>query len=333
MALVFLSEWTTASAQESTLVQQAADAYQRLDYPAAIVSIRRALATRLTVDDRITAYELLAFSYGAVDSARQAVDAFRELIFLDPDREPDPNTVSPRITSLYASALGQVLVVRHIRTDTVSFVAGDGDAVVEFELSRPALVVARAVGPGIDVVLDSMSVAGAGRVRWPATTPTGEPAPPGIYQIILAAGSGREEYAGQVLVEVRHRPVDTLLHLTALPDAVELPETVIPPRTWRPLGLATLYTAVGAGAALALENTSLGTGARRELVMVSAATLLTGFVMSLRRPAPEPVPGNILYNQLLREELGRRNAEITRTNVERRSQTLLTVLPADEGPE
>lgn len=314
-------------AQDAALTRQAVEAHQRLDYPGAIVAARRALSGRLSRADRITLYELLGLSYGALDSTRQAVDAFRELIFLDPDREPDMSRVSPRITSLYASAMGQVLVVRRIRADTTSFVAGRGSATVRFQVSRPARVVVRAVGAGLDLVLDTMSVAGEGRAQWGAADSVGEPVPPGAYQFILTAASGREEYAGQIQLEVRHALVDTLAHLTALPGYAELPESEIPSRSWRPLGLATLYTAIGAGAALALENTSLGTDTRREVVAVSAVTLLTGFVLSLRTPGPKPLPSNVLYNQLLREELARRNGEIAAINTDRRRQTLVTVLP------
>src|SRR4051812_15594768 len=99
-----------ARGQEGAL-DRAQGAYQSLDYAAAIRSAHDALADRIPEATRIAAYEILAFSYAALDSTRQAVEAFRELIFLDPNRTPDVERVSPRITALYALALGQVLVV------------------------------------------------------------------------------------------------------------------------------------------------------------------------------------------------------------------------------
>jgi len=179
LVLSLLVRAEAVDAQEAVRAQQALEAYRRLDYPAAIVMARRALAQQPSRADRIALYELLGFSYGALDSTRQAVDAFRELIFLDPDREPDVSRVSPRITSLYASALGQVLVVRRIRSDTASFIAGQGGASVSFQISRPARVVVRAVGAGLDLVVDTMAVAGEGRARWGATDLVGNPVPPG----------------------------------------------------------------------------------------------------------------------------------------------------------
>ena len=132
---------------------RAKTAYEALEFSAAITAVQRALQQRLSPEDRTLAYEILAYSYGVLDSARQAVDAFKELVFLDPDREPDVERVSPRITSLYASALAQVLVVRRLAVDSTSFVAGDGGVPVRFEVSRASRAVTRIVGPGMDAVI------------------------------------------------------------------------------------------------------------------------------------------------------------------------------------
>ena len=114
-----------ALAQQNPTVRRATQAYDQLDYSNAVILARRALAERLSREDRVQVYQVLGYSYGAMDSLRQAVEAFRQLIFLAPDREPDVERVSPRITSLYASALGQVLVVRKVQVDSASFVAAD----------------------------------------------------------------------------------------------------------------------------------------------------------------------------------------------------------------
>lgn len=319
------------SGQQDPVLRAAQSAYESLDYGAAIAAARRAMNRRLSHEERIVAYELLGFGYGALDSTRQAVAAFRELIFLAPDREPDPIRVSPRITSLYASALGQVLVVRKVRVDSVSFVAGRGTVPVRFDVTRPAQVVTRAAGSDLDIRIDSLRVADEGGVLWSALGDDGRPVPAGRYQLIIEASAGRDEYASQVLVEVRHGQVDTLSHLTSVPGYELVEEYETPDREWRPLGLAALYAAIASGASLALENTALGSPSRREIGAVNAAVLLTGFVMSLRRPDPRPVDSNILYNQLLREELARRNADIARENENRRRQVMVTVVPVAGG--
>jgi hypothetical protein len=121
--------------------------------------------------------------------------------------------------------------------------------------------------------------------------------------------------------------VDTVPYLTSLPGYSELPETEIPPQNWRPLGLALLFATGTAAGTLALNNGSLGSTPAREIAGVSVATLAVGLVMTLRKPAPRPAEGNILYNRLLREQLVQRNAQIAEENVKRREQVALTVVP------
>jgi hypothetical protein len=317
------------AAQENATVRRAQAAYNELDYSGAIVEAREALTATLNREDRLVAYEILGYSYGALDSTRQAVEAFQQLIFLDPDREPDVERVSPRITSLYASALGQVLVVRRLRVDSGSFIAGRGAATVRYEVSRGAQTSTRVVGPGLDEVIDSQTVAGAASISWRAVGVRGDPVPPGDYQIIVTAREeNRTEFSSAPLVvRVRHGAVDTVAHLTALPGYAEQPEMVTPPRDWRPMMLSLLYTGIGAGTYLAIERVSLGSGPRIGVIAVSGAALASGLAMSLRKPEARPSATNIRYNQLLREFLSKRNAEIARENSVRRSQVLLTVSP------
>ena len=319
-------------AQQNATVRKAQAAYDDLDYGGAITTLRSALEEQLNSEDRITAYELLGFSYGALDSTQQAVEAFRQLIFLDPDREPDVERVSPRITSLYAFALGQVLVVRRLRVDSATFAAGQGSATVHFEVSRASKTRTRVVGDTVDLVVDSQTVAGGTPTRfaWRAIGPDSTPLPPGEYQLITTAVEGQQnEFSSPPFaVRIAHGTRDTLAHLTSLPGYQEQPEMVSPPRDYRPLLLSFLYTGLGAGAFLVIENGQLGTGPRTALVSIGGAALATGLAISLRKPEPRPSQSNILYNQLLRELLSRQNADIARENALRRSQVMLTVTPA-----
>lgn len=318
---------------QSGTARAAQEAYAALDYESVIVLAQQALTESLGRSERVDVFELLGYSYAALDSTRRAVEAFRELIFLDPDREPDPARVSPRITSLYASALGQVLVVRRMRMDSASFIAGRGTAALGFEVSQPAsAVITRVVGGDIDRRIDSAAVAAEGRVEWDGLGADGLPVPAGSYRLVVEARAGRNEYALQLPIEVTHGTVDTMAHLMSVPGYTRQAEVRIPPRNWRPLGVAALFTAVAAGGSLALENTNLGGPGRTELGIVSAAALLTGFVLSIRRPDPEPVPSGILYNRLLDEELARRNAEIAEQNAQRRRQVMLTVRAQPRAP-
>ena len=317
---------TTMRAQDSSAVTAAQAAYESLDFPAALAAAKRAVGAHLSQANLAAAYEIMAFTYAALDSNRQAVEAFRDLIFLDPDREPNVQRVSPRITSLYASALGQVLVVRGLRVDSASFVGGQGGVPVQFSVSRPALVTTHLVGGGLDMEVDSQLVAGAGGFRWAALAAGQEPVPEGHYRLLVTANEGPNNFTGQIAIEVRHAAVDTLPHLVSLPGYSTLPETETPPRDWKPTGLSFLFAGLSSGAAFALSNSDLGSRWRRPAIAVSIATLAVGVTMTLRKPDARPVPANIRYNQLLAEQLSQRNADIARENVTRRRQTQLTVV-------
>jgi hypothetical protein len=323
----------TLGAQEHPLVRRAQQAYDALDFSGSIGTARAALQQQLTREDRILAYELLGFSYGALDSTRQAVEAFRQLIFLDPDREPDVERVSPRITSLYASALGQVLVVRRVTVDSTSFIAGRGFVPIRFEVTRASRAVTRVIGGGLDLVIDSaLVVAGEMQVLWDPVTVSGDPVASGTYQVVVTVFEGSNQFGAPLDLSLTHSAVDTLAHLTSLPGYTEQPEYETPGRSWQPLGIALLYTGLAAGAAVALENPNLEVGERKELAGVSLLTLIAGVALSLKKPDPVPVEANILYNQLLREELARRNADIAQQNTERRRQVMLTVVPLEGAP-
>jgi hypothetical protein len=317
-------------AQANPVLRQAQAAYDSLDYGQAVTAARLALQQNLNREDRIAAFELMGFAFGALDSTRQAVEAFRELIFLSPDREPNVERVSPRITSLYASALGQVLVVRRVSIDSASFIAGRGSVAIRFYVSRLARVTTRVLGGGTDSIIDTTTTTGSARVDRTGLGRNGQPLPAGVYQIIITAReSSRSEYSSEPLaVRIEHATVDTVAHLARLPGYQEQPEMVTPPRDWRPLALAALYTGAAVGVFFALDDRALGTGPRTGMLSIGGAAVAIGAGLSLRKPDPRPSQTNILYNRLLRDLLERRNAEIARENALRRTQVLLTVKPS-----
>ena len=319
-------------AQGSESLRRAESAYRELSYGQAIAQARRALDGRLSAGEQARAWEVLGFAYAALDSARQSTDAFKQLLFLSPDRELDPARISPKITSLFALALGQVLVVRHLAADSASFVAGSGALPIAFTLTRTARVRTRIAGAGGDAVVDSSLGEGPLRLRWNGLLRDGRPAPSGDYRVVVEAAAGRDTYAASLPVRLVAGAVDSLPHLTALPGYDVLPETEIPPRSWRPLGVALLATAAAAGAIVALESDELGTPGRSGMMAVGVSTTVVGLLATARRPAPVPAPANIRYNALVREQLARRNAEIAEENARRRRQVLLTVAPLAPAP-
>ena len=67
------------------------------------------------------------------------------------------------------------------------------------------------------------------------------------------------------------------------------------------------------------------------IAAIGVGTVLTGFIASLRTPAPQPARANILYNRLLREQLARRNADIARENAARRQAVEIRAIPLAGG--
>jgi hypothetical protein len=316
-----------ARAQENATLRRAVSAYGGLSYGEAVGLARRALSERLNGPDQERAYEILGFAYAALDSARPATEAFKQVLLLNPDRTLDPGRISPKITSLFALALGQVLVVRQFEVDSGSFVAGSGALPFRFSVSRTARLRTRILGTGGDAMIDSTLGDGTMRLTWNGLVRGGRPAPSGSYRIVVEASAGRDSYAASFPIRVIAGAVDTVAHLTALPGYQLLPETVMPSRSWRPFALASLAAAGIAGTSLALESSSLGGSGRRELMTVSVGTALVGLLATMKKPAPVPSEANIRYNRLVHEQLARRNAEIATENDERRKKVKLIVVP------
>ncbi len=332
-ALLVLLGPVALSAQElvqNTTLRQAIQAYESLEFPRVIVLGRSALQERLTAAERARAYELLGFAFSATSQPDSAISAFREAIQLDPDRQLDPRRVSPRITGYFSAALGQVLVVRQLQVDSARFVTGTAGAgaPMRFTVTKPALVRTRAVSGENSVLIDSSVVAGTLNLKWNGTLANGDPVPAGKWTIVVEAfGVGQNTFASSEDVLVTVGGVDTLPHLTALPGYTELPETEIPPQSARPLATALLYTGVAGVGAVALNNGGLGTASGREIGVAAIAALVTGFVMTLKKPGPRPVLANIQYNRLLQEQLARRNADIVQQNAQLRRQVQITLVP------
>src|SRR2546428_4993631 len=265
-----------------------------------------------------------------MDSSLKAVDAFKRGIGVEPNRPLAPTKISPRTRSGFLLALGQVLVVGQLKVDSVRFVGGQAGAGVpiRFTITSPARVRVRALSGATSLLIDSSAVTGTVSLRWPAVLRSGEPVPQGTWQIVVEAAAGQNSFSASQGVRVGYGSVDTAAHVTSLPGYQELSETEIPPQSWRPLGLAFLYTGGALVGTLGLEGGAVGTASRREIGVVGAAAVLAGVVMTLRKPAPRPAEANILYNRLLREQIARRNADIAKENVTRHRHGGRPALPS-----
>jgi hypothetical protein len=327
--LAFLSAPCIARAQtiQNATLRRAQQAFDNLDYRQALTAAQAALRERLTGYERARAYELLGFTYSGMDSILRGVDAFKQVILLEPERDLDPTKTSPKALSAFQVALTQVLVIRQLHVDSVTFVGGQGAVAVRYTVTQPARIVTRVVSGQTSLKIDSTVASGQVNIRWPARLPSGDPVPAGDYNVIVEATVGQNNFATSLPIRISHGAVDTLPHLTSLPGYTPLPETEVPPKSWRPLGLAAVYTGAALAGTAALSNGNLGSTSMREGGVIGAGLMVAGFVMTLKKPAPQPARGNILYNQLLREQISRRNTEIAQENTRRRQQVALSVVP------
>jgi len=329
--VVLLASVASAQTIQNATLRKAQAAFDNLDYRQALTLARSALRERLTGYERARAYELLGFTYSGMDSILKSVDAFKQVVLLEPERQLDPNRTSPKALSAFQVALTQVLVVRQLVVDSVTFIGGQGAVPIRYTVTQPARVVTRVLGGAATMRIDSTVATGQVNIRWPARTATGDPLPAGNYTIVVDAAVGQNSFSTSQPIRIAHGVVDTVQHLTSLPGYSYLPETEVPPKSWKPMGLALVYTGAALAGTSALSSGDLGKVSLREGAVIGAGIVIAGFVMTLKKPAPQPARGNILYNQLLREQIARRNAEIAQENSRRRQQVALSVAPVSAG--
>jgi hypothetical protein len=324
----------SAQTVQNATLRRAQQAFDNLDYRQALSAGQASLRERLSGYERARAYELLGFTYSGMDSILKAVDAFKQVVLIEPERELDPNRTSPKALSAFQVALTQILVIRQLRVDSVDFIGGQGNVPIRYTVTQPSRVVTRVTGGGGamgSMRIDSTVANGQINIRWPARLPSGDPVPPGNYNLVVDATVGQNSFSASLPIRISHGAVDTLPHLTSLPGYDYLPETEVPPKSWRPMGLALVYTGVALAGTSALSNGDLGSPSLREGAVIGVGLVAAGFVMTLKKPAPQPARGNILYNQLLREQIARRNAEIAQENTRRRQQVALRVVSLPRG--
>ena len=332
LLLAVLPSALAAQTIQNATLRRARQAFDNLEYRQALSLGQASLRERLNGYDRARAYELLGFTYSGMDSILKAVDAFKQVVLLEPERELDPNRTSPKALSAFQVALTQILVIRQLRVDSVTFIGGQGAVPIRYTVTQPSRVVTRITSGTLGSVrIDSTVANGQVNIRWPARLSSGDPVPPGNYNVVVEASVGQNSFSTSQPIRVAHGAVDTVAHLTSLPGYTYLPETEVPPKSWRPMGLALVYSGVALAGTSALSNGNLGSASLREGGAIGGGIILAGFIMTLRKPAPQSARGNILYNQLLREQIARRNTEIAQENTRRRQQVALTVTPLPGG--
>src|SRR5437773_6604531 len=181
----------SAQTIQNATLRRAQESFENLDYRQALSFAHASLRERLTGYERARAYELLGFTYSGMDSILRGVDAFKQVILLEPERELDPSKTSSKALSAFQVALTQVLVIRQLHVDSVTFIGGQGAVAVRYTVTQPARVVTRVVSGQTSLKIASTVASGQVNVRWPARLPSGDPVPAGDYNVIVEAAIGQ----------------------------------------------------------------------------------------------------------------------------------------------
>ncbi len=135
-----------AQTVQNATLRRAQQSFDNLEYRQALTALQASLRERLTGFERARAYELLGFTYSGMDSILKAVDAFKQVVLIEPERDLDPNRTSPKALSAFQVALTQILVIRQLRVDSVNFVGGQGTVGIRYTVTQPSRVVTRVTG-------------------------------------------------------------------------------------------------------------------------------------------------------------------------------------------
>jgi hypothetical protein len=92
---------------DSELVKQGLAAYNDLEYARALSLLDQALRETLTRDEKIIAYQTMAFAHVGLNNRDAALHDFENLLRVDPSFELD-RTISPRVRAVFEQAKAEV---------------------------------------------------------------------------------------------------------------------------------------------------------------------------------------------------------------------------------
>ncbi len=164
LVVSLISPALAAQTVQNATLRRAQQAFDNLDYRQALSLGHASLRERLTGFERARAYEMLGFTYSGMDSILKAVDAFKQVVLIEPERELDPNRTSPKALSAFQVALTQILVIRQLRVDSVDFIGGQGAVGIRYTVTQPSRVVTRVTGGTLGSVRIDSTVANGCRM-------------------------------------------------------------------------------------------------------------------------------------------------------------------------
>ena len=327
-----------ARAQNSTaeVLREAHDSYERLDIERALPLLRQVVSPgwpfEVTAEQRVGAYTYLGACLTLVGKKDSAVLYFRAAVEREPFTDLDPRLFTPAQLDLFhrARRLTFAVAARPVapsridpRTERLTL------TVVTTHAASLHAELHNAVASSGVTLFDGESD-GLREIPWNGLLGDGRLAPPGRYELLVAARSRLLERAdsARVYFDLRHDappPEDTVEDLT---DRELLPEQ-LPKSAAR--GDLLKGLAVGASALIisgALANGHLGGSLRAGAGIVAGGAAVTGGIAFLVRRHQTDIPENIAANAHRRAARLAANEAIARRNAEKLAQTVLLITPA-----
>jgi len=319
----------------AALLGQAREFYERLDLERVVPLLQRVVSPAwpfaVTPDQRVEAYKYLGAALALSARHDSAVAYFRQALERDPFLDLDPLQFTPGQIAVLAAARRSTFAVgaRPVtaarvepRAQRVTFmVATTHVAAVRVELrsggAAAALVLFRGVSDGVR------------ELRWDGLLADGRLAPPGRYQLAVAARS-----------ELLARSDSARVYFDVGYDTAPLEDTLpelhggqlLPERHSTAMARGDLLKGLGVAAgavtiSTALANRDLGRDATLS-AMVAGTAGVAGVVAFLDHLRQRPIPENAATNVRRQAERRAANEAIRSRNAARLAQTILVVSPA-----
>jgi len=329
---------TSAAAQGSTaeVLTQAHDFYERLDIERALPLLRQVVSPgwpfEVTAEQRVEAFTYLGACLALVGRRDSAVVYFRAALEREPFTDLDPRLFTPAQLELFSRArrLTFAVAARPVpsgridpRTERLTLtIVTTHSATLQVEV-RPAATLR-------GVTLSDGDSDGLREFAWSGLLADGRLAPPGRYELLVAARSrllGRVDSA-RVYFDLRHEPPpleDTLPELMAadlLPE--RLPASAATGDLLKGLGVVAGALVI----AHVFANRELGGTVPAGAGVIAGAATVTGTAAFLRLRRRPDLPENIAENSRRRAQRADSNAAIRRRNTDKLAATVLIISPA-----
>ncbi len=331
VAWLVLAGARALSAQSARdLVAQGVRAYRALEYDAAAALLRRSLAPdapgMLSTGERAQALSYLGATELFRNQRDSAVDAFQDIVRLDPRYRPDELIFPPQVTNLFQELRRATKVIAivvppvtelHTRLDRFRV------RLVSSSLTDVTVTLAQTDGTPVRELYRG-PVADSLLVTWDGLTGEGTPAEDGRYLLRVAprAAGADTLRSRQVTLDVAQQAPDTLPWPPPLTTPPLLPERAPGTSGLRPLATGLV---VAAAAVVLPSIVSPGRDPTPARFAVGATVGVAGLVGLVTHQRGRPLEANVRTNAPQREAWKRRLEAVQAENAKRRGTVRLVV--------